>query len=60
MVQSPSKPISLEEFLKLPETQLASEFIDGKVIQKTEDIEENGSIHGAKVECLNQAASCNL
>lgn len=34
MVQSPSKPISLEEFLKLPETKPASEFIDGKVIQK--------------------------
>ncbi|MGG6294678.1 Uma2 family endonuclease [Leptolyngbya sp. AN02str] len=34
MVQTPSKPISLEEFLKLPETKPASEFIDGKVIQK--------------------------
>jgi len=34
MVQTPSKPISLEEFLKLPETKPASEFIDGKLIQK--------------------------
>lgn len=34
MVQSPSKPITLEEFLKLPETKPASEYIDGKIIQK--------------------------
>ncbi|MFE4104638.1 Uma2 family endonuclease [Almyronema epifaneia] len=34
MVQSPSKPIALEEFLKLPETKPASEYIDGQIIQK--------------------------
>lgn len=34
MVQSPSKSLSLEEFLKLPETQPASEYIDGHIIQK--------------------------
>lgn len=34
MVQSPSKPITLEEFLKLPETKPASEYIDGQIIQK--------------------------
>lgn len=34
MVQTPSKPITLEEFLRLPETKPASEFIDGNVIQK--------------------------
>ncbi|MEB3177894.1 MAG: Uma2 family endonuclease [Nostocaceae cyanobacterium] len=34
MVQTPSKNITLEEFLKLPETEPASEYIDGKIIQK--------------------------
>ncbi len=34
MVQTSSKPITLEEFLKLPETKPASEYIDGQIIQK--------------------------
>ncbi len=34
MVQTPIKPISIEDFLKLPETKPASEFVDGQIIQK--------------------------
>ena len=34
MVQSPAKVINLDEFLLLPETKPASEFIDGQIIQK--------------------------
>jgi len=34
MVQTPSKFLTLEEFLVLPETKPASEFIDGQIIQK--------------------------
>lgn len=34
MVQTPSKAATLEEFLKLPETKPASEYIDGQIIQK--------------------------
>ncbi len=34
MVQSPSKSITLEEFLKLPETKPASEYFNGQIIQK--------------------------
>lgn len=34
MVQAPKKTMTLEEFLELPETKPASEFIDGKIIQK--------------------------
>lgn len=34
MVQTPGKALTLEEFLKLPETEPASEYIDGTVIQK--------------------------
>lgn len=34
MVQTPVKSSTLEEFLSLPETEPASEFIDGEIIQK--------------------------
>ncbi len=34
MVQTPTKSLSLDEFLKLPETKPGSEFIDGQIIQK--------------------------
>jgi Uma2 family endonuclease len=34
MVQTSIKPISLEAFLKLPDTKPASEFVDGQIIQK--------------------------
>jgi len=34
MVQNPLKSISLTEFLQLPETKPASEYIDGEIIQK--------------------------
>ncbi|MCY7392207.1 MAG: Uma2 family endonuclease, partial [Leptolyngbyaceae cyanobacterium CAN_BIN12] len=34
MVQTPTKPVTLDEFLKLPETKPANEFIDGQIIQK--------------------------
>lgn len=34
MVQTPSKLITLDEFLQQPETKPASEYIDGKIIQK--------------------------
>jgi len=34
MVQTPTKSLSLTEFLSLPETEPASEYINGKIIQK--------------------------
>jgi Uma2 family endonuclease len=34
MVQTPLKPLTLEEFLTLPDTKPASEFVDGQIIQK--------------------------
>jgi Uma2 family endonuclease len=33
MVRTPSKLLTLEEFLTLPETKPASEYIDGQIIQ---------------------------
>jgi len=34
MVQTPARAITLEEFLQLPETKPASEYIDGRIVQK--------------------------
>lgn len=34
MVQTPTQVLTLEEYLKLPETEPASEYIDGRIIQK--------------------------
>jgi Uma2 family endonuclease len=34
MVQNPFRALTLEDFLKLPDTKPASEFIDGQIIQK--------------------------
>jgi Uma2 family endonuclease len=34
MVQLSPKMITLEEFLELPETKPASEFVDGQILQK--------------------------
>jgi Uma2 family endonuclease len=35
MIQTKTKPLSLEDFLSLPETSPASEYINGEIIQKT-------------------------
>ena len=34
MVQTPTRPMMLEAFLQQPETKPASEYIDGKIVQK--------------------------
>lgn len=34
MIGAPSQPLTLEEFLKLPETKPASEYLDGQIVQK--------------------------
>jgi Uma2 family endonuclease len=34
MVQTPTKPLTLDEFLKRPETKPASQFINGQIIEK--------------------------
>jgi Uma2 family endonuclease len=53
MVQSPSKPITLEEFLKLPETKPASEYIDGQIIQKPMPQGKHSAIQGEFVPAIN-------
>ena len=49
MVTTPSKPISLEEFLALPETK------DGKILQKPTPQREHSTIQTELIIALNGA-----
>ncbi|MDJ0681008.1 MAG: Uma2 family endonuclease [Xenococcaceae cyanobacterium MO_167.B52] len=55
MVTTSSKPINLEEFLALPETKPASEYIDGKILQKPMPQGEHSAIQGELIIALNGA-----
>jgi Uma2 family endonuclease len=53
MVQTPTKALTLKEFLKLPETEPASEYIDGHTIQKPMPQGEHSVIQGELVTAIN-------
>ncbi|WP_346290757.1 Uma2 family endonuclease [Sphaerothrix gracilis] len=53
MVQTPAKPLTLAEFLQLPETKPASEFIDGQVIQKPMPQGKHSTLQGDLVPAIN-------
>ena len=53
MVQAPSTPLTLEEFLQLPETEPASEYIDGQIIQKPMPQGKHSKIQGEFVPAIN-------
>ncbi|PSF35039.1 hypothetical protein C7H19_18020 [Aphanothece hegewaldii CCALA 016] len=53
MVQTPSKTLTLEEFVKLPETKPASEYIDGKIIQKPMPKGKHSAIQGELPPIIN-------
>jgi Uma2 family endonuclease len=53
MVQTPTKPLTLEEFLKLPETEPASEYIDGQIIQKPMPQGKHSVIQGELITAIN-------
>ncbi len=55
MVTTPPKPITLQEFLAIPETKPASEYIDGKIIQKPMPQGEHSTIQGELIIALNGA-----
>lgn len=55
MITTPSKLINLEEFLALPETKPASEYIDGKIIQKPMPKGKHSTIQGELIIALNGA-----
>ncbi|HEY9728751.1 MAG TPA: Uma2 family endonuclease [Chroococcales cyanobacterium] len=53
MIQTPPKPLTLEEFLELPETEPASEYIDGQIIQKPMPQGEHSIIQGELIIAIN-------
>lgn len=53
MVQTPSKLFTLAEFLQLPETKPASEYIDGQIIQKPMPQGKHSAIQGELVPAIN-------
>lgn len=53
MVQASLKSISLEEFLLLPETKPASEYIDGEIIQKFMPKVKHSTLQGELVPVIN-------
>ncbi|MBD1923003.1 Uma2 family endonuclease [Microcoleus sp. FACHB-831] len=53
MVQTPTKVLTLEEFLKLPEIKPASEYIDGRIIQKPMPQGEHSAIQTEFAAAIN-------
>jgi Uma2 family endonuclease len=53
MVQAPSKKLTLEEFLKLPETKPASEYVDGQIFAKPMPQGKHSTIQGEFVPAVN-------
>lgn len=54
MVQTPSKIITLDEFLKLPETKPASEYIEGKIVQKPMPKTRHSRLQIKLIDVVNQ------
>jgi Uma2 family endonuclease len=54
MVRTPTKLLTLEEFLKLPETKPASEYINGQIIQKPMPQGKHSKLQGKLVTVINQ------
>lgn len=53
MVQAPSKTLALAEFLQLPETKPASEYVDGRIIEKPMPQGKHSVIQGELVPAIN-------
>ncbi len=56
MVQAPSQLLTLQEFLQLPETKPASEYINGKIIQKPMPKGRHSRLQGKLCATINQVA----
>jgi Uma2 family endonuclease len=54
MVQAPNKILTLTEFLQLPETKPASEYIDGQIFQKPMPQGKHSAIQGELVPAINR------
>ncbi|MGL5834533.1 MAG: Uma2 family endonuclease, partial [Waterburya sp.] len=55
MVQTSTQPLTLEEFLAMPETKPASEYINGKIIQKPMPKGKHSTIQGELIIALNSS-----
>ncbi|MGB3291694.1 MAG: Uma2 family endonuclease [Phormidesmis sp.] len=55
MVQTPTRPLTLEAFLQQPDTKPASEYIDGQIIQKPMPKTEHSVIQGDLTTAINAA-----
>ncbi|MBW4560535.1 MAG: Uma2 family endonuclease [Mojavia pulchra JT2-VF2] len=53
MLQAATKTLTLEEFLQLPETKPASEYIDGQIIQKPMPQGKHSTLQGELVSAIN-------
>ncbi len=53
MVQTPAKSLTLKEFLALPETEPASEYVDSQIIQKPMPQGEHSTIQGELIIAIN-------
>lgn len=53
MIRTPSKNITLAEFLTLPETKPASEYINGEIIQKPMPQGKHSTIRGEMISTIN-------
>lgn len=56
IVTTAVKPLTLEKFLQLPETEPASEYIDGEVYQKPMPQGEHSRFQGKLVTSINEVA----
>ncbi|MGB7416047.1 MAG: Uma2 family endonuclease [Thermosynechococcaceae cyanobacterium] len=55
MVQTPVKPITLTDFLSLPETKPASEYVDGRMTQKPMPQGKHSRLQDKLVKVINAA-----
>ncbi|MEM1255779.1 MAG: Uma2 family endonuclease [Cyanobacteria bacterium P01_H01_bin.21] len=59
MVQARPKPLTLQEFLQLPETKPASEYINGDIIQKPMPKGRHSRLQGKLCAAINQVAEAS-
>lgn len=59
MIQSPPKAPTLAEFLQLPETKPASEYVNGEIVQKPMPQGKHSAIQGELVSAINSVIKSN-
>jgi len=59
MVQASTKPITLEEFLQLPETTPASEYSNGVILQKPMPQGEHSTLQRELLFCIDRAVKAD-